>query len=193
MQAVRPYGGHVEWDDYVRRFVGVADFEVGGIMLREAGLTPSDADAREACHTKKSMYQARFVEELEIAPDICDWFRSNSSNGVILGVVSSSLTAEVEPLLLRHEIRSAVDVLVCGEHVSKRKPDPEPYHLALKLANRLAAAGGAGKIHPQDSLVVEDSESGAAAARAAGMRLRRVESPSQLVDTLARELSPPGK
>ena len=121
MQAVRPYGGHVEWDDYVRRFVGVADFEVGGIMLREAGLTPSDADAREACHTKKSMYQARFVEELEIAPDICDWFRSNSGNAVILGVVSSSLTAEVEPLLLRHEIRSAVDVLTLTIPIRKRR------------------------------------------------------------------------
>ena len=193
MRTLHPYGGHVEWDDYVRRFVGVADFEAGRIMLREAGVTPSDADAREASHKKKAMYQARFVAELDIAQDICDWFTSNSGDGVILGVVSSSLTEEVEPLLFRHEIRSAIDVLVCGEHVSKRKPDPEPYHLALTLANRLAATGGAGKMRAQDCLVVEDSDSGAAAAHAAGMRLRRVGSPSQLVVTLAHELLSPAK
>ena len=191
MQAVRPYGGHVEWDDYVRRFVGVADFEVGGIMLREAGLTPTEADTREASKRKKSMYQARFVEDLDIGQDICDWLTAASGNGVVLGVVSSSLVPEVEPLLLRYNIRSAFDVLVCGDHVDKRKPDPEPYRLALELVNRARAvdAHGAGKLHPEDCLVVEDSDSGATAARAAGMRLRRVESPAQLVRVLEQELS----
>ena len=82
-------------------------------------------------------------------------------------------------------------MLVCGDHVEKRKPDPEPYHLALELANRLEGgdADGAGKLRPEDCLVVEDSDSGASAARAAGMRLRRVESPTQLLEVLERELS----
>ena len=191
MQAVRPQGGHVDWDDYVRRFVGVADYEVGGILLREAGLTPTATDAREASERKKSMYQTRFVSELEIGQDICDYLTAASGNGIVLGVVSSSLIPEVEPLLLRHDIRSAFDLLVCGDHVSKRKPDPEPYLLALELANTLAPAGvpEARKILAEDCVVVEDSDSGATAAIAAGMRLRRVESPAQLISVLDQELS----
>ena len=49
-------------------------------------------------------------------------------------------------------------VTVCGEDVRRTKPDPEPYLLA---AARLGAA-------PGGCVVLEDSPSGAAAARAAG-------------------------
>lgn len=191
MQAVRLQGGYVDWDDYVRRFVGVSDFDVGGILLREAGLSPTESDAREACTRKKTLYQARFVNELEVGHDICDWLIAAFRDGLTLGVVSSSLVPEVEPLLFRHNIRAVFDLLVCGDHVAKRKPDPEPYRLALDLANvaRSQRTPGTAGLRPEDCLVVEDSDSGAHAARAAGMKLRRVESPGQLLGVLERELS----
>jgi mannitol-1-/sugar-/sorbitol-6-phosphatase len=50
-------------------------------------------------------------------------------------------------------------VLVTADDVSRGKPDPEPYE-------RASAALG---VHPAAALVVEDSPSGLAAARAAGM------------------------
>ena len=52
-------------------------------------------------------------------------------------------------------------VMVTAESISRGKPDPEAY---LKGAAELGVA-------PADCLVVEDAPAGAAAARAAGMRL----------------------
>ena len=187
LQTVRPYGGHIEWEDYARRMVGVADRLAGEILLREAGHTPTDAELNEVCTAKKSMYQSRFVDELEIPVNICQWITERSANSVTLGVVSSSLTVEVEPLLLQAGIRRALQVLVCGDDVERHKPDPEPYQFALELANRIARSNGAGQLHAQDCLAVEDSDTGAAAACAAGMRLIRVASPSQLIGALNQQ------
>jgi len=52
-------------------------------------------------------------------------------------------------------------IMVTAESISRGKPDPEAY---LKGASELGVA-------PADCLVVEDAPAGAAAARAAGMRL----------------------
>jgi len=53
------------------------------------------------------------------------------------------------------------DVILSGEDVSKQKPDPEIYMMA---AERLS-------VRPDECLVFEDSASGVAAARAAGMHV----------------------
>ncbi len=50
-------------------------------------------------------------------------------------------------------------IVICGEKVANKKPDPEAYVLAAKQLN----------IHPSKCLVIEDSDNGARAAHAAGM------------------------
>lgn len=55
--------------------------------------------------------------------------------------------------------RTNFDVLVCGDDVTRTKPDPEPYQRAL--AELHVAAGHA--------VAIEDSPAGSAAARAAGI------------------------
>lgn len=57
------------------------------------------------------------------------------------------------------------DVIITGEDVSRGKPDPECYLLALKAL----------KISPDESLVFEDSESGVKAAKSAGIKVIKVQ------------------
>ena len=49
-------------------------------------------------------------------------------------------------------------MIVCGDMVTRCKPDPEPYRRALELLG----------VAPEHAIVVEDSPAGAAAGRAAG-------------------------
>lgn len=60
----------------------------------------------------------------------------------------------------------APDVIVCGEDVAAKKPDPEAYQLALK---RLRLSAGA-------CCAVEDSRNGLLAAKAAGLAVAIVRS-----------------
>jgi len=76
--------------------------------------------------------------------------------GVPYGLVTSSERPVMEAVLARLEVR--FPVTVCGDDVSRSKPDPEPYLLA-------AAKVGAG---PRQCAALEDSPNGVAAAEAAG-------------------------
>jgi HAD superfamily hydrolase (TIGR01509 family) len=76
------------------------------------------------------------------------------------GVVTSNSRALTTAWLRRVDLEDLVDIVVSGDDVTTGKPDPEPYLLALE-ACRCAAS---------DTVAVEDSEQGATAARAAGIR-----------------------
>jgi sugar-phosphatase len=76
------------------------------------------------------------------------------------GIVTSGLRAVATARLVAAGVPIA-RVMVTAESISRGKPDPEAY---LKGAAELGVA-------PADCLVVEDAPAGAAAARAAGMRL----------------------
>ena len=74
------------------------------------------------------------------------------------GIVSSTRSQLILTALDRLHLVSQFDVVVCGDMVTRRKPDPEPY---LRAAQLLGLA-------PGDCLVIEDSPAGIRAGKAAG-------------------------
>jgi beta-phosphoglucomutase len=76
-----------------------------------------------------------------------------------LAVVSGAMRAEVE-MVLRAADLDVFEVIVSAEDVTRGKPDPEGYLLALRRL-RLQSA---------DAVAIEDSPPGIAAAKAAGLR-----------------------
>ncbi len=77
-----------------------------------------------------------------------------------VAVVTSADSAAVNAWLARHELQPFVAGVVGGDTVARGKPDPEPYNQALRLLGCAA----------RNSLAIEDSPIGAAAAVAAGLR-----------------------
>jgi beta-phosphoglucomutase-like phosphatase (HAD superfamily) len=94
-------------------------------------------------------------------------------------VVSSSLRAEVEPILVAAGVRERFELVVAGEDVVRHKPAPDPYLLA------------AGMLGAQCPLVVEDSSAGVASAEAAGFACVRVPSPGEMPELVRRALAAP--
>jgi HAD superfamily hydrolase (TIGR01509 family) len=76
-----------------------------------------------------------------------------------LAVVSGATGSEVE-LVLRAAGLDVFDVIVSAEDVTRGKPDPEGYLLALRRLQLEAA----------EAIAIEDSPPGIAAAKAAGLR-----------------------
>ena len=81
-----------------------------------------------------------------------------------LAVATSSVSASARPFLDRHKLTSFFEVIVTGEEVDRGKPHPDIY---LRAAEKLNVATDA-------SLVIEDSLSGIAAAKAANMRVAAI-------------------
>jgi HAD superfamily hydrolase (TIGR01509 family) len=126
-----------------------------------------EADPRgwaRAVHALKSRYFRRLVRggRVPLRPGVARLMNEARAEDLRLAIVTSASRSTLAPIL-RHSLGAALvrqfDVLVCGRDVDHKKPAPDLYLLALA---RLELA-------PGDCVAIEDSQSGLAAARAAGI------------------------
>jgi HAD superfamily hydrolase (TIGR01509 family) len=82
-----------------------------------------------------------------------------AARGVKLAIASNTLGYNVVYALDRLDITRYFDAIVTGDMVEKRKPAPDIFELALKFLGT----------DPERTVVVDDSPSGIAAAKAAGL------------------------
>jgi HAD superfamily hydrolase (TIGR01509 family) len=94
--------------------------------------------------------------------------RAAAAAGLLVGVVSGALRAEVLGALERAGLAGCCRAVVAAEDVTRPKPDPEGYRRGLAL---LAATVPPSEppLAAREVLAVEDSPAGLAAARAAGL------------------------
>jgi beta-phosphoglucomutase len=179
LEAAEPWGVAVGWEEYTQRFIGISDRNAARIFLEKSGQDATEELIDAGCQRKHECYRRRSAAELKVDSRVCDWVRSVSAK-VPIGVVSSSATPDVVPILENHGIADAMRFVICGEHVTRLKPDPMPYALALEKLREIVEVDRAG-----DCLAFEDSNSGVASATAVGLTVHRLDSPTKLGDALA--------
>lgn len=115
-------------------------------------------------HQRKNRIYAAMVRagRLQPRPGVLALIEAARSAGLRQAIATTTSRSNVEALLgclLGRHWESYFDAIVCGEDVSRKKPDPEVYQIALQ---RL-------QLQPGQALALEDSEPGWCAARAAGL------------------------
>lgn len=158
--------------DYKRLLKTAGGFER---LLRYATDSGHDADALRdtlaQVHKNKNRHFATIMATGAVQPRagfrelVVDLARQQIGWGVVTttsrGNWEALWTYSLAPLDL-----PAPEVIVCGEDVTAKKPDPEAYLLALKRLNLPAA----------ECCAIEDSRNGLLAARAAGLEVAIVRS-----------------
>lgn len=92
-------------------------------------------------------------------PGIVEALTSMRLRGVRCALVSTTSSANINFALDRLEMQRLFDILVCGDMVARHKPEPDPYQLAVALLG----------CDPARCMAVEDSPTGIASAKAAGL------------------------
>ena len=90
------------------------------------------------------------------------------SSGYSLAIASGQYRKVIDAVLTKLKIASYFSVIVSGEETAKGKPSPELFLTAAKRLN----------MNPEECAVIEDSESGVLAAKAAGMLCVALKMPS---------------
>lgn len=101
--------------------------------------------------------------ELSLRPGIKRIIAEASSEGMKLAIASTSNEKSVNILLdvlLGTELKKYFDIILAGEIVKKKKPDPEIYALAVAKLGMM----------PSECMSIEDSEIGVISSKAAGIR-----------------------
>lgn len=112
-------------------------------------------------HERKTALFIELIRQgaLPLRPGVLRLMREANERGVRIGICTTSnekAAAAIAETLLGG-VR--LDFILAGDIVKNKKPDPEIYLLALSRAG----------LDPGECLVIEDSQNGVAAARAAGL------------------------
>jgi len=105
----------------------------------------------------KRIYQELLTKKLEPNSNVVELLNELKKQGKKLGLVSSAFSWMVEQVLKQVNLVGFFDVVISKEQVTKHKPHPEAYRIALE---KLGLPG-------PDVLVFEDSFSGLTAAHKA--------------------------
>lgn len=115
-----------------------------------------------ALHMRKNQFYAERIQTgaITLRPGVVELMAQCADRGVRMALATTTSRSNVAALLRVHlgsRWASWFDAIVCGEDVDHKKPDPEVY---------LQALAGL-RLGPLQTLAIEDSPVGAAAARAA--------------------------
>jgi HAD superfamily hydrolase (TIGR01509 family) len=129
---------------------------------------PENVEDKEAfikeLHKLKTDLFMQIIEsgELPLRPGVARLVDEAIAKKIKLAVCSTSNERAVNLVvekMLGEKRKSHFNAILAGDVVSKKKPDPEIYNLALKKLG----------LKPNECVVIEDSRNGQLAAKAAGM------------------------
>lgn len=174
-EVLAPFGVKLAWEEYSPRYVGLDDRIMLQIIASQARPPLDWEQLWRQYPAKKELFRQRILDPAFPLglPDLLERLHTQYK----LAVVSSSSRTEIEPPLETRNLRRYFSALVGGGDVTHHKPAPEPYLLAARL------------LGAQTPLVVEDSQSGIASARAAGFPVLEVKSAAEMPALLLTCLS----
>ncbi|MEC5387607.1 HAD family phosphatase [Uliginosibacterium sp. H3] len=150
------YGGEVSVEVYAE-VMGEDWPTVTRHIFRQAGITP-DVDAFN--EDFRATYLQLLSSEVELTAGAQLFLDAARASAIRLALVSSAMPWMVSAVLSKLDLLGVFDLVITQADVSRHKPDPEAYLLALK---RLA-------LPASDVVVIEDSQAGLRAAAGAGCR-----------------------
>jgi beta-phosphoglucomutase len=147
------HGKPLSAQEYFDRLAGLSDPEIVRTWL---GADHPDVDA--VIDERVERYRAAVGDGSTVPEHVREAVRY-AAERVPLAVCSGAARAEIEPVLGAAGLAGCFRAIVSSDDVAHGKPDPEGY---LKAVEALGTS---------DALVFEDTESGIASAKAAGLRV----------------------
>jgi phosphoglycolate phosphatase len=154
----RPVHGEARVRDWVGN--GVERLVRRALVGRLEG-EPSDEDFERAYPLFLELYADNTAKRSRLYPGVREGIQAMKAAGYRLGCVTNKAARFTEPLLKDLGVRDAFEIVISGDTLPKKKPDPAPL---------LHAAGFFG-VEPARALMIGDSVSDVKAARAAGFRI----------------------
>ena len=156
-ELIRTYGIELSQEIFDRNIGGT------GRMMCEDILNsyPSIKDDLDTLNNKFFEYTDKYLMSDSIKPfeGLYDFVKKLHNLGYRLAVASSSPKYYVQHKLDLFNIAQFFDLLVCGDDVTKCKPDPQVYNLTVEKLD----------LNKEECIVIEDATNGIKSAKNAGL------------------------
>jgi HAD superfamily hydrolase (TIGR01509 family) len=144
-------------DEHALNLVGNDLIDSGRYIREHAGI---DLEPSEIVEKLLDKVVARIEQEVPWRPGAVELLADLRAHGVRCALVTMSYRRFVAPVLAALP-EDTFEVVVTGDGVSQGKPHPEPYQKAAAVLG----------IDPTEAVAIEDSNTGARSAEAAGCRV----------------------
>jgi len=166
----KEFGYDFQWD--VDKYHELLKVSGGKERMRhyfhEEGIFPGLTEEEETdlllkLHKRKTEIFVNLIEsgKLPLRTGVKRLMQEALESGLIIGVCTTANIRSADAIArgMLHDIK--FEFVLAGDIVSKKKPDPEIYLLALEKTG----------LKPQECIVIEDSRNGVLSAKKAGMRI----------------------
>jgi len=161
-----PHGLELTKKEYYTKYLGLSDVDCLRALIDEGRLGIEKDQIQDLISKKTRIYEKLAQTDGQLIEGVSEFLDMLRTAQIPIAICSGSLRAEIEFVLRDAGLRDLFDVIVSAEDVSRGKPDPEGFLLALQQLNESTVA----PITPGKCIVIEDSHWGLEAARGAQMR-----------------------
>jgi len=163
----RQFGLDFDYAAYVRDYIGFDDRDAFRVMLRAAGAQPpNDPCLAALIHSKAQAFEKCVASGIEALPGAIALIDMAAAAAMPVAIASGATRRDIDLILSHLGIANRFELVVSADDVTRSKPDPETYRLAVQ---RLAEHHRDRKIQPSACLAIEDTLAGLASARTAGL------------------------
>jgi beta-phosphoglucomutase len=159
---LEPLGLGFSWQQYVDIYMGFDDRDAFIEAFTAHGRSLAADTLRSLVECKAQIFQTVIQDGIIAYPGVTELI-TKLHGKVPLAISSGALRSDITPILQQLDIAHCFDVIVTADNVTKSKPDPESYRLALQKLNSLAA------MTLDRTIAIEDTPAGIAAAKGAGL------------------------
>jgi HAD superfamily hydrolase (TIGR01509 family) len=152
----RRHGAEFTREDQLR-VIGTSFSTTAGYFAERLGWPPERGG--ELVDESVALMHEQVRRQVDARPGAVELVEQLRSTGVPVGLASNSHRFLVDDALATAGLSDAFDAIVTAEDVARPKPAPDIYLRACELLG----------VDPADALALEDSASGVAAAKAAGL------------------------
>lgn len=160
-------GVDFDYAQYLDRYVGYDDRDGFRAMLADAGRSPRNGDAaiEALCRAKQGVFDSIVAQGVAAVPGVIALLDSVPKR-VPVAIASGATRRDIDLVLAALGLTGRFEVIVSATDVARSKPDPQTYRVALAaLAQRWPKLS----MPPQKCLAIEDTPTGIASARGAGL------------------------
>ncbi len=157
-------GAQLEFDDWVNNYMGTS-LQLNAQKLKDKYGLPSTVD--ELIARRKKLNVERFKNtDVALMPFVLQSLEFYNSKDILMAIATSSQRQDVEAIFERNGLGRFFQFMITRTDVENGKPHPESY---LKCMEKLG-------IEKHECIVFEDTHTGIAAAKAAGLLCYAVQS-----------------
>jgi len=162
-----PFGVEITTKDYYQNYLGFSDFDCYKALIEHGLLKVDEPEIPEIIKEKSRIYEQLARTEGRTIEGVHEFLKMLDGNHIPMAICSGSLLVEIELMLDEAKLRHFFTTIVSAEQVKQGKPHPEGFLLTLRKLNEICQS----PIAANECVVIEDSQWGLKAGKAAGMHV----------------------